>query len=148
MLEQQGWQAPPSLSYKLPVQKYQKYHAESVSEGQWGCEEKHQIGLGRYIGKVSQLQKKRKLMNTFHGNRDITQEKTTKGFQRWLAQTLIDEEKWGETTAWLAHSSFKNISVIGYFFSKQHMWTGATTLTETWDAVFIKSTVRTAFLPD
>lgn len=119
MLEQQGWQALPSLSYNPPVWKYQKYHTESISEGQLGCEEKHQIGLGRYIGKVSQLQKKRKLMNTFDDNRDITQEKTEKGFQRWLAQPLTDEDKWGERIAWLPHSSFKKISVIKYFFSKQ-----------------------------
>lgn len=32
-------------------------------------------------------------MNTFDGNRDITQEKTAKGFQRWLAQALNDEDK-------------------------------------------------------
>lgn len=32
-------------------------------------------------------------MNTFDDNRDITQEKTEKGFQRWLAQPLTDEDK-------------------------------------------------------
>lgn len=136
MLEQQGWQALPSVSYKPPVQKYPKYHAESVSEGQWGCEEKHQIGLDRYIGKVSQSQKKRKLLNTFDGNRDSMQEKTAKGIQRWLAQPLSDEDKWEERIAWFPCSSFKKISVIRYFFSKQYTRTGVTTQMETWNVVF------------